>query len=81
MVDWEVTATTIYCDDVDDEVTIIASGNGTVKCTGAQKYAASNKESAKELKKKSQQKGQTLLCKDASCTRLTKYRDELLKKK
>ena len=81
MVDWEVTATTVYCDDVDDEVTIIVSGNGNVKCTGAQKYAVSNKESARELKKKSRQKCKMLLCKDISCTKLTGYRDELLKKK
>ncbi len=81
MVDWEVTATTVYCDDVDDEVTIIVSGNGNVKCTGAQKYAPSQKEAARELKKKSRQKGKTLLCKDASCAKLTGYRDELLKKK
>ncbi len=81
MVDWEVTATTIFCDDVDDEVTIIVSGSGTVKCTGAQKYAPSNKQAAKELKKKSTNKDKSLLCKDAACPKITRYRDELLKKK
>jgi hypothetical protein len=81
MVDWEVTATTIYCDDVDDEVTIIVSGNGAVKCTGTQKYASSEKQAIQDLKNKSNQKGKTLLCKDASCTKVPKYRDELLKKK
>ena len=81
MVDWEVTATTIYCEDVDDEVTIIVSGNGTVKCTGVQKYVKVSKETKQELKRKSQQKGKTLLCKDAICTKLPEYRDELLKKK
>ena len=81
MVDWEVTATTIYCDDVDDEVTIIVNRNGNVKCTGAQKYIKPNKETTQELKKKSKQKSKTLLCKDSACTKLNKYRDELLKKK
>jgi hypothetical protein len=81
MVDWEVTATTIYCDDVDDEVTIIVQGNGTVRCTGSQKYALNNKEAQKELKKKSQKAGKPLLCKDNACPKLPKYRDELMKKK
>jgi uncharacterized cupin superfamily protein len=81
MVDWEVTATTIYCDDVDDEVTIIVYGNGTVKCTGVQKYVKASKETTHELKKKSKQKGKALLCKDAACFKVNKYRDELLKKK
>jgi hypothetical protein len=81
MVDWQVTATTIYCDDVDDEVTIIVYHDGAVKCSGSQKYAKTNKSVLKELKKKSKQKGKTLACKDAKCSKLTKYRDELLKKK
>ncbi|MGD0779716.1 MAG: hypothetical protein ABR954_02895 [Dehalococcoidales bacterium] len=81
MVDWEVTATTIFCDDVDDEVTIIVNQNGTVKCTGSRKYSSDNKNALKELKKKSQQMGKTLVCKDAACLKLPKYRDELLNKK
>jgi hypothetical protein len=81
MVDWELTATTIYCDDVDDEVTIIVQGNGTVKCTGSQKYAVTNKQAQKELKKKSQKAGKVLLCKDTVCQKLPKYRDELMQKK
>jgi hypothetical protein len=81
MVDWEVTATTIYCDDVDDEVTILVYGNGAVKCTGVQKYVQASKETTQELKKKSMQKGKTLLCKDTACAKIPKYRDELMKKK
>jgi hypothetical protein len=81
MVDWEVTATTIYCDDVDDEVTIIVNKNGTAKCTGIQKYAKTNKDALKELKKKSKKMGKSLTCKDKTCQKLPKYRDELMKKK
>ena len=81
MVDWEVTATTIFCDDVDDEVTILVYQNGTTKCTGSQKYSKTSKESVKELKKKSQKTGKSLVCKDSACSKLTKYRDELMKKK
>ena len=45
MTDWKVTATTIYCDAVNDEVTFIVSGDGTVVCTGYQRYGASGKRS------------------------------------
>jgi hypothetical protein len=40
MVDWEITATTIYCKAVDDEVTLLVSADGTCRCTGRQKYAS-----------------------------------------
>jgi len=81
MADWEITATTIFCDDVDDEVTIIVNQDGTVKCTGSQKYAKASKETAKELKKKSKKTGKLLACKGAACSKVKKYRNELLKKK
>jgi len=34
MVNWQVTEVTIYCDAVDDEVTIQVYKDGSVKCTG-----------------------------------------------
>ena len=81
MVDWEVTAKTILCDDVDDEVTIIVNKDGKATCTGIQKYLKPNKESAKELKNKSREKGKSLACKGESCAKVPRYRDELSSKK
>ena len=81
MVDWEVTATTIYCDDVDDEVTILVYQDGTAKCTGSQKYLKPNKETAQELKKKRQRPGKALACQGAACSKVPQYRDELMNKK
>ncbi len=81
MTDWEVTATTILCDDVDDEVTIIVNKDGTVTCTGRRKHLKPNKESAKELKKKSKETGESLSCKGDACAKVPRYRDELLSKK
>ncbi|OGN98494.1 MAG: hypothetical protein A2Y58_03655 [Chloroflexi bacterium RBG_13_51_52] len=80
-VDWELTATTIYCDDVADEVTIIVNQDGTVKCTGSQKYISPSKEVAKELKTASKKLGKKLACKDPACSTLDKYREELMAKK
>lgn len=81
MVDWEITATTIFCDAVDDEVTIMVSRDGTVKCTGQQKYIRPDKETLNTLKKKSKQVGKQFGCQGAGCTRITQHRDELLGKK
>ena len=81
MTDWEVTATTILCDDVDDEVTIIVNKDGKVICTGSRKYLKPDKESDKELKKKSREKGKSLSCKGDACSKVPRYRDELMSKK
>jgi hypothetical protein len=78
MSDWRITATTIYCDAVDDEVTLIVSRDGTVRCTGYQKYHKPDKETAKALNKKGQRLGKQLGCTNAECHRVTQYRDSLL---
>ena len=38
MVDWELTAKTVYCESTDDEVTLLVSADGTYRCTGCEKY-------------------------------------------
>jgi hypothetical protein len=81
MVDWEVTATTIYCEAVDDEVTVVVSHDGTARCTGQQKYANPDKETARAMKKKSKQMGKQLGCREVECARVTQCRDGLLGKK
>ena len=81
MVDWEITATTIFCEAVDDEVTVIVSQDGTAKCTGRQKYAEPDKETSRAMKNKSQQLGKPISCVGDQCNRVTEYRDGLLGKK
>ena len=81
MVDWELTATTILCDAVGDEVTLIVTQDGSVKCTGQQKYEKPGKETAGTMKKKSRQLGRQLACEGIICARVTQYRDGLLGKK
>jgi hypothetical protein len=36
MVSWTVTATTIYCEKIKSEVTVLVYKDGSVKCTGFQ---------------------------------------------
>ncbi len=81
MADWQVTATTIYCDAVDDEVTLIVSADGAVICTGYQRYSKPDKETAKEMKEKSRRLGKVIECQGLECTRVTEYKDNLLGKK
>ncbi len=78
MADWVLTATTIYCDAVDDEVTLLVYKDGTLKCTGYDKYSKPSKETAREIKIKSRQLGKQLGCTEPQCHRLIQYRDKSL---
>jgi hypothetical protein len=78
MVDWQITATTIYCDAVNDEVTLIISPDGAVKCTGQQKYENPGKETLKTMKKKSRTAGKQLACQGIGCARVVKHKTEML---
>ena len=77
MVAWQVTATTIYCDAVDDEVTILVYKDGSVKCTGYKKYAKPSKEIINLLKRKNKQLQRNLECEGPECYRVIQYRDKL----
>jgi len=81
MADWQVTAKTIYCDAVDDEVTLIISADGAVKCTGFQRYSKPAKETAREMKEKSRSLGKPIECQGLECFRVTEYKESLLGKK
>ena len=81
MIDWEVTATTIFCEAVDDEVTLIVSGNGAAKCSGRQKYENPKKDTKKALTAKSKASGKQLGCKGEGCAVVKQYRDKMLGEK
>jgi len=73
MGDWQVTATTIYCDAVDADVTVMVYKDGSVKCVGMKKYHDNpTKETVNILKKGSRKLGRTL-----ACARKDAYRDRL----
>ena len=78
MVDWQVTVTTVYCDAVDDDVTIMVYKDWSTSCTGYKKYGESvSKDTSKMLKKKGKKLGRELKCKGPECSRVTAYRDKL----
>ncbi len=77
MVNWRITATTIYCDAVDDEATMLVYKDGSAKCTGHRKYSQPERETAKIVKIKSKQLGRRLGCEGPECYRVIQYRDRL----
>lgn len=76
MVDWQVTATTIYCDAVDDEVTIMVYKDWSAECTGVRKYSESREEQF-NLVKKSLQVERALECEGERCIRIIEYKQKL----
>jgi hypothetical protein len=67
MVNWQVTATTVYCDGVGDEVTIMVYKDGQTKCTGYAKYGQP------ELRSKRRKTS----CQGLDCSLVIGYRDKL----
>ncbi len=65
---WQVTAATLRCEAVDDDVTVLVYKDWSVKCTGQSKYGA-----AKETRKR----GKTVRCQGPDCATVTGYRRKL----
>ena len=77
MVNWQETATTIYCDAVDDEVTLMVYKDWSAKCSSYIKYHKPGKEILNLLKKKSKQLQRHLECTGPECPRVIQYREKL----
>ncbi len=77
MVDWKITAATIYCEDVDDEVTLLVYKDGTTKCTSSVKYTRPDKDTARTIKAKSKALKRRIVCKGDGCSRVTEYRNRI----
>lgn len=78
MVEWKTTAATIYCESVDDEITLLVAADGATACTGQQRFGNPDKENARLLEEKARQAGRTLACTGPDCTIITRYRTKLL---
>ena len=74
---WEITATTIYCDAVEDEVTLVAEKDRTLRCTGYNRYFSPDKDITKSIKRRSEQLKKKLVCEGLDCYRVKSYRDKL----
>lgn len=72
MADWQVTAATIHCDGVADDVTIIVHPDWSTRCTGREKYTAT-REASLNLVKRSLELHLPLHCPPEDCPRVTEY--------
>ena len=81
MIDWQVTATTIYCDAVDDQVTLLVYKDCSTHCTGYATYSQSDKETCKILDRRSKQLKRKLECEGPECYRVIQYRDRIFSEK
>jgi hypothetical protein len=78
MADWQVTATTINCDSVDADVTLMVDGDGGVRCAGMLKYLTRMTPNTKrQLKQRSRQQKRPLACEGDACQRTVTYRDRI----
>ena len=77
MADWKITAATIYCEDIDDEVTVIVQRDGGVRCIGFDRCRDADKSTAELMKKKSRRLGRQLKCTGLECPRIVQYRERL----
>jgi hypothetical protein len=78
MVDWQITAATIYCDAIDEEITIMVYKDWSVKCTGYNKYWQPDKDASGLLKKKGKKLNHLLKCESLDCHRVISYKNKLL---
>lgn len=79
MVDWQITATTVYCDSVDDEVTLLVYKDGSAVCTGFKKFSEPTHETSHIVKRKERTTGRTVRCRGAGCRQPQEYRDKLFR--
>ena len=78
MTNWQITAKTIFCDAVDDEVTLMVYKNNSVRCTGCQKYGQPNSITRQIIKEKTRKLKRPIKCEGELCVRITDYREKIL---
>ncbi len=78
MTNWQITAKTIFCDAVDDEVTLIVQKDSSVRCTGCKKYGQPNSITLRIIKEKTRRLKRAIKCEGEPCVRLTGYREQIL---
>ena len=77
MVDWQITAKTIYCDAVDDEITLIVQKDWSCRCVSADRYAQPDSDTAALLLERGLNLSRQLRCEGPQCGRLLGYLEKL----
>jgi hypothetical protein len=74
--DWKVTAATIDCPAVADEVTVIVKSDWSVSCSGFDRLKTSRRAQLQMVERSLDLK-RTLDCKGMQCRQITDYLDKL----
>jgi hypothetical protein len=78
MADWKITAKTIFCEAVDDEVTLLLNKDGEIHCTGCKKYSQPNNITRAIIRQKTSLLKRPVKCEGEQCPRVTGYREQIL---
>ncbi len=73
---WEITATTLHCDFIDDLVTITVTRDWLAKCSWYLQYKGNTDKNQPKIDRAT--KGKITKCKGPDCPAVTKYRDKLM---
>ncbi len=76
-VNWQITATTLYCDAVHDEVTLLVYKDASAKCTGYAKYGGPGEVATGLSNRKGRLSKQLNGCEGPLCHRMIEYREKL----
>ena len=79
MTSWQVTAKTIYCDAVDDEVTHLIYRDFSARCTGCQKYTQPDEVTLRLIRAKQRKLKRVIKCEGEGCPRIEAYRQQIRK--
>jgi hypothetical protein len=75
MTDWQMTATTIFCDDIGEEVTIMVYKDGKTRCTGYDLFTKLNADV------KSKKVSSDIECHGPVCRRVASIKISFFRKK
>ncbi len=75
-VNWQVTATTVYCEAIAEEVTVMVYKDGSIKCTGFNKSSSPGADQAQ--KKRARELKRDIRCSGPECPVTTSYKNRLL---
>lgn len=78
MTNWQVTAKTIYCEAVDDEVTLLVYKDKSTRCTGRNKYTSPNSFTRQIIREKTRKLKRSIKCEGEQCPRLNQYKEKIL---
>ncbi len=78
MTNRQITAKTIFCDAVDDEVTVLVYKDGSTRCTGFKKYNQPNSITLGLIRKKARQLKKPIKCEGEQCFRQSQYKNKIL---